>query len=174
MNNVQASDKPSPYWPWLVLCVVILVLDQSSKHWIKENFLLGQSSPLLEVLNVVRAHNTGAAFSFLASDEGWQRWFFSVLGCAAAAILFWIIKTHASQKVFCLALSLIMAGAMGNVIDRLLYGYVIDFLDFHWAQAHFAAFNLADSAITGGAILLIFEEFFKKSPPTQDTNTPQA
>jgi signal peptidase II len=116
---------------------------------------------VLEVLNLVRAHNTGAAFSFLASDEGWQRWFFSVLGSAAAMVLFWIIKTHSEQKMFCLALSMILAGALGNVLDRLLYGYVIDFLDFHWAQAHFAAFNLADSAITGGAILLIAQEFFK-------------
>jgi len=173
MNPVQESPKPSPYWPWLALCVVILVLDQWSKYWIKENFLLGQSTPVLEILNFVRAHNTGAAFSFLASDEGWQRWFFSLLGCTAAAILFWIIKTHASQKVFCLALSLIMAGALGNVIDRLLYGYVIDFLDFHWAQNHFAAFNLADSAITGGAILLILEEFLKKpvAPTPEQSNS---
>ncbi len=165
MNPNDEASKPSPYWPWLILCGVILVLDQCSKYWIKENFVLGQSVPVLDALNFVRAHNTGAAFSFLASDEGWQRWFFSVLGCSAAAILFWIIKTHSAQKVFCLALSLIMAGALGNVIDRLVYGYVIDFLDFHWAQTHFAAFNLADSAITGGAILLIVEEFIKKPLP---------
>lgn len=155
-------NKTSSYWFWLALCALILVLDQSTKYWIKDNFVLGQSWPALEILNLVRAHNTGVAFSFLASDEGWQRWFFSSLGCAAAAILFAIIKTHADQRAFCLALTLIMAGALGNVIDRVLYGYVIDFLDFHWAQAHFAAFNLADSAITGGAILLIALEFLNR------------
>jgi signal peptidase II len=118
--------------------------------------------------NLVRAHNSGAAFSFLSDASGWQRWFFSIIGLLAAVLLVWLLKSHAGQKLFSFALSCILGGAVGNVIDRLLYGYVVDFLDFHWrwlapvfAGGHFPAFNIADSAITIGACCLILDELLR-------------
>jgi signal peptidase II len=109
-------------------------------------------------LNIVRAHNPGAAFSFLAGAAGWQRWFFVVLGIAASAFIVWMILKHPGQRLFCLAVSMILGGALGNVVDRLLHGHVIDFIQVHWAGWYFPSFNVADSAITVGAALLIFDE----------------
>jgi signal peptidase II len=94
----------------------------------------------------------------VADAAGWQRWFFTAIGVAAAIFITWMLKSHAGQTLFSLAMALILGGAIGNVIDRVMYGYVVDFLDFHWADRHFPAFNLADSAITLGAILLILDE----------------
>jgi signal peptidase II len=111
--------------------------------------------------NVVHAHNNGAAFSFLAAASGWQRWFFTALGLVAAVVIIWLLRSHAGQRLFCFAMACILGGALGNVTDRLLYGYVIDFLDFHWNAMHFATFNLADSAITVGAICLILDELLR-------------
>jgi signal peptidase II len=107
---------------------------------------------------VVRAHNTGAAFSFLADAAGWQRWFFMAIGIAAAVFIIWMLKSHAGQKLFCFSMAAILGGAVGNVIDRVMHGYVVDFLDFHLAGRHFPAFNVADSAITIGAICLVIDE----------------
>jgi len=109
----------------------------------------------------VRAHNTGAAFSFLAAAGGWQRWFFTALGVAAAVFIVWQLRAHAGQKLFCFALASILGGAVGNVIDRVVHGYVVDFLDFHWHGWHFPAFNVADSAITVGAACLILDELLR-------------
>jgi signal peptidase II len=109
----------------------------------------------------VRAHNKGAAFSFLAGASGWQRWFFTALGFVAAAIILYMLKSHAGQKLFSFALACILGGAIGNVVDRLMYGYVVDFLDFHWHGMHFPAFNVADSAITVGAICLVLDELLR-------------
>ena len=111
--------------------------------------------------NVVRAHNTGAAFSFLAGAGGWQRWFFTGIGVVAAIFMVWMLKSHPGQKLFSFAIACILGGAIGNVIDRLLYGYVVDFLDFHWKTIHFPAFNIADSAITIGATCLILDELLR-------------
>ena len=105
------------------------------------------------------SHNTGAAFSFLADATGWQRWLFTGIGTVAAAVMVWLLKSHAGQKLF--ALACILGGAVGNVIDRILYGYVVDFLDFYWRGWHFPAFNLADSAITLGAGCLILDELIR-------------
>jgi signal peptidase II len=111
--------------------------------------------------NIVRVHNSGAAFSFLANAGGWQRWFFTAIGIGAALLMIWMLKKHAGQKLFAFAISSILGGAVGNVIDRVLYGYVVDFLDFHWAGWHFPAFNVADSAITVGAACLILDELLR-------------
>jgi signal peptidase II len=109
-------------------------------------------------LNWTLVYNPGAAFSFLAQAGGWQRWFFTGIGLIAAVVMIWLIRKNSSQTLFCLALSLILSGAIGNVIDRILYGAVVDFVDLHYAGWHWPAFNIADSAITIGVILLILDE----------------
>ncbi len=153
---------------WLGLAFILLLADQFTKVLVVGYYQLGDSTYVTSFFNVVRAHNSGAAFSFLANESGWQRWFFTALGLAAAVFITWMLRQHAGQKLFCFALACILGGAVGNVIDRLLYGYVVDFLDFHWkwlspvfAAGHFPAFNVADSAITVGAICLILDELLR-------------
>jgi signal peptidase II len=143
---------------WLGLALVVIVLDQFTKTLILGYFQLGDSHHVTSFFNVVRVHNTGAAFSFLAGAAGWQRWFFITLGFVAAGFIVWMLRSHPSQKLFCFAVTMIMGGALGNVIDRLLHGYVVDFIQVHWAGWYFPSFNLADSAITLGAALLIVDE----------------
>ena len=109
-------------------------------------------------LNWTLVYNPGAAFSFLAQAGGWQRWFFTGFGLIAAVVIIWLIRKNTSQTLFCLAMSLVLSGAIGNVIDRILYGAVVDFVDLHYAGWHWPAFNIADSAITIGVILLILDE----------------
>lgn len=146
---------------WLGLAFVILLVDQFTKVLIVGYYHLGDSTYVTSFFNVVRAHNTGAAFSFLAGASGWQRWFFTVLGFVAAGVILWMLKSHPGQRLFSFAMACILGGALGNVIDRLLYGYVVDFLDFHWRNWHFPAFNVADSAITVGAACLILDELLR-------------
>ncbi|KWT79182.1 MULTISPECIES: signal peptidase II [unclassified Variovorax] len=145
-------------WPWLALALVILILDQFTKTLILGYYKLGDATYITSFFNIVRAHNTGAAFSFLADAAGWQRWFFTAIGIAAALFIVWMLRSHAGQKLFSFAMALILGGAIGNVVDRMMHGYVVDFLDFHLAGRHFPAFNVADSAITIGAICLILDE----------------
>ncbi|MHB1200925.1 MAG: signal peptidase II [Polaromonas sp.] len=144
--------------PWLGLALMVLIADQLTKVLILGYYRLGDATYVTSFFNIVRVHNTGAAFSFLAGASGWQRWFFTAIGIAAALIIVGLLKSHAGQKLFSFALACILAGALGNVIDRSLYGYVVDFLDFHYGNWHFPAFNLADSAITVGAVSLIVDE----------------
>lgn len=151
--------------PWLGIAAIVILFDQFTKVLITSNFVFGQERYVTSFFNVVRAHNKGAAFSFLAHAGGWQRWAFTALALAAAGLIIWLLKQHGHQRLFAWALALILGGAIGNVIDRLAYGYVVDFLEFHWAflqpvfyQGKFPAFNVADSAITVGAALLIFDE----------------
>jgi signal peptidase II len=146
---------------WLALAVLVILLDQLTKLLIVGQYPLGWSQSVTHFFNLVRVHNTGAAFSFLASASGWQRWFFTGLGAVAAVLIVWMLRSHPGQKLFGFALSLILGGAIGNVIDRLMYGHVVDFLDVHWAGWHFPAFNLADSAITLGAGCLLLDEFLR-------------
>ena len=146
---------------WLGLALVLLMADQFTKILIVGYYQLGDSTWVTGFFNVVRVHNSGAAFSFLASASGWQRWFFTAIGLGAAVLILWLLKSHAGQKLFSFALACILGGAIGNVIDRVLYGYVVDFLDFHWHGWHFPAFNIADSAITVGAICLILDELLR-------------
>lgn len=147
--------------PWLGLALILLIADQFTKILILGYFRLGDSMPVNSFFNLVRVHNLGAAFSFLASESGWQRWFFTALGVAAALFIVWLLRAHAGQKLFSFALACVLGGAVGNVIDRMRYGYVVDFLDFHYGGWHFPAFNLADSAITLGAICLILDELLR-------------
>lgn len=146
---------------WLALAMLVLVVDQLTKWLIIGQFMLGDSRVITGFFNLVRAHNPGAAFSFLAQAGGWQRWMFTGLGVGASALLVWMLRTHPGQKLFGFAVSCILGGAVGNVIDRLVHGYVIDFLDVHWAGWHFPAFNVADSAITLGAACLLLDELIR-------------
>jgi signal peptidase II len=143
---------------WLSIALIIIVLDQFTKTLILHYFLHGDSHYVTSFFNIVRVHNSGAAFSFLAGASGWQRWFFIGLGIVVSGFIVWMLRTQGHQKLFAWSLSLILGGAVGNVVDRMLHGYVVDFLDFHWAGWHFPAFNVADSAISVGAALLILDE----------------
>jgi len=158
----------SGLWLWLGLALLVLLADQLTKTLIIGSFQLGDSRTLTSYFNLVRVHNSGAAFSFLSSASGWQRWFFVGLGLVATVAIVWMLKRHGSQRLFSFALSMILGGALGNVIDRLLHGHVIDFLQFHWdwlspvfAGGYFPSFNVADSAITLGAICLILDELLR-------------
>jgi signal peptidase II len=152
-------------WVWLGVALIVIALDQLTKTMIMGQFALHESHPVTPFFNIVRAHNAGAAFSFLAGAAGWQRWFFVGLGVAASAFIVWMLRRHPEQTLFCFAVSLILGGALGNVIDRLMHGHVVDFLDFHFAflqplfpGGHFPSFNVADSAITVGAVCLVLDE----------------
>lgn len=147
--------------PWLGLALLLLIIDQLTKVLILDAYRLGEGTHVTSFFNIVRVHNLGAAFSFLASASGWQRWFFTAIGAAAALFILWLLNSHAGQKLFSFALACILGGAVGNVIDRVLHGYVVDFLDFHYANWHFPAFNIADSAITAGALCLIMDELLR-------------
>ncbi len=151
--------------PWLGIAIIVILLDQISKVVTLRAFALGDSHPVTSFFNLVRVHNHGAAFSFLANAGGWQRWFFVGLGAVAVSFIIYMLRQHGGQRMFSWALTLVMGGAVGNVIDRLVHGYVVDFLDFHWTwlapvfpAGHFPAFNIADCAITIGAALLILDE----------------
>ena len=143
---------------WAVIAALLVGLDQLSKLVIVNTYALGEFSTLTSWFNIVRVHNSGAAFSFLADAGGWQRWFFIGLGVIAVAYLGYLIIQHARQTWFALAATLIIAGAIGNTIDRLSYGYVVDFIDWHVSGWHWPAFNLADSFISVGAVLFILDE----------------
>ena len=160
-KSKSAFTSGSGVWLWLAVAIITLLLDQLTKVAIVGAFSLGEALPITSFFNLVRVHNPGAAFSFLADAGGWQRWFFTGLGVAAAGVMVYLLRSHAGQTLFCLALSLLLGGAVGNVIDRLLYSHVIDFLDFYYGTWHFPAFNVADSAITLGAGLLILDELLR-------------
>jgi signal peptidase II len=146
---------------WLALAFIILLMDQFTKVLIVGYYQLHDSTYVTNFFNIVRAHNTGAAFSFLAGAAGWQRWFFTAIGLAAAGLIIWMLRSHSGQKLFSFAMACILGGALGNVIDRMTRGYVVDFLDFHWRGMHFPAFNVADSGITIGAACLILDELLR-------------
>lgn len=151
---------------WLWLSALVIALDQLSKAWIINHFAFGESFTVLSVFNLVLAHNTGAAFSFLNDAGGMQRWLFSIIAIVASVWIVRLLRKHRAQVLFAFALSMILGGALGNLMDRLAYGYVVDFLSFHWDQHYFPAFNLADSAITCGAFLLILDSFKEKKHGT--------
>lgn len=156
----SSSSGPS-LWVWLGVALVVILLDQLTKTLILGDFQIGETRTVTSFFNVVRVHNTGAAFSFLAGASGWQRWFFVGLGAAASAVIVWMLMKHPGQKLFCFAIALILGGAVGNVIDRLIHGYVVDFIQLHYTGRAFPSFNLADSAITLGAICLVLDELLR-------------
>ncbi|MEO8542110.1 MAG: signal peptidase II [Betaproteobacteria bacterium] len=147
--------------PWLGLALVILIVDQFSKIMVLGYYQFGDSTRVTSFFNLVRVHNEGAAFSFLAGAAGWQRWLFSAVGIGAALFIVWMLRSHPGQRLFAFAMSCILGGAIGNVIDRLVHGYVVDFLQFHYAGWYFPSFNVADSAITIGAVVLILDELLR-------------
>ena len=158
----MARTAPAGGWlPWLGLALAVLIADQFTKVLILGYYQLGDSTYVTGFFNVVRAHNTGAAFSFLSSASGWQRWLFTGIGMAAAVFIVWLLRSHAGQRLFSFALACILGGAIGNVVDRLLHGYVVDFVQVHWNGWYFPAFNFADSAITVGAACLILDEVLR-------------
>ena len=145
-------------WIWLTL--LCLVVDQVSKQWVVGSMELYQSINVLPFFDIRYVHNPGAAFSFLADQGGWQRWFFTVIAVIASIIfIVWMAKTPKEQKTLSIAFALMLSGALGNLIDRVMYGYVIDFLDFYLCGTHWPAFNVADSMIFIGAALMIIDSF---------------
>ena len=142
--------------PWLILAVVVGVLDQLTKQMVMANLQLGQMIPVTSFFNLVLVFNTGAAFSFLAEHSGWQRWFFTVLAFAISAWMLTLMHHHRHEKLLPAAFALIIGGALGNVYDRLIHGAVVDFLHFHYAGWSWPAFNLADSAITVGVVMMLW------------------
>jgi signal peptidase II len=146
----------------VILALIVLVLDLASKHWVESILLHGQQIPLTDFFNLVLTYNAGAAFSFLSDASGWQRWFFSGIAAAASILIVYLLRKHAAEKLFCLALSLVLGGALGNLWDRITLGHVVDFLDFYVGGYHWPAFNVADSAIFLGAMFLIVESFRHK------------
>ena len=145
--------------PWFGIALVVILLDQVTKLTVERTFAYGETVPLTSFFNLIKVYNPGAAFSFLGDASGWQRWFFLAIAIGAVGFCLYMMKKNASQRLFCFALALIMAGAIGNGIDRVAHGHVIDFLDFYWTGiGHFPAFNIADIGISVGAFLFIVDE----------------
>jgi signal peptidase II len=150
---------------WLALSAVVIVLDLLTKHWVQSVLTDGEQRPLTSFFNLVLFHNQGAAFSFLANAGGWQRIFFSAISVIASAVIIYLLRKHSNQKLFCLGLALILGGALGNLYDRLTLGYVVDFLYFHYQGYYWPAFNVADSAISCGVALMLWDSFKRPAHP---------
>ena len=159
----DASNYRWLHWLWLSL--IVFVLDQFTKYAITASFQIGESKYIVSWFNLVLAHNTGAAFSFLANAGGWQRGFFIVLTLTITAVLLWMLRNNHRNRLLSIALALVVGGAVGNLCDRVLHGYVIDFVQWHVAGHYWPAFNVADSAICLGAALLILDSFRKQPDP---------
>ena len=155
---------------WLWISLVVLVIDQITKQAITASFQYGESKYIFSWFNLVLAHNSGAAFSFLASASGWQREFFIVLTSIISCVLLWMLKSNSTNRMLSIALALVLGGAFGNLYDRVQYGYVIDFVQWHVAGYYWPAFNVADSAICLGAVLLILDSF--RTPAPAPTHPP--
>jgi signal peptidase II len=159
-SSSSSSSSSSKYGlaPWLAIAALVLLIDQLTKITVVRLFSYGESQAVTSFFNLVLIYNKGAAFSFLSTESGWQRYLFTGLGIAAALFIIFLLKRHAGQRMFCTALALILGGAIGNVVDRIAYGHVIDFLDFYMRNWHWPAFNIADSAICVGAVLFVIDE----------------
>jgi len=155
----SSSQGAGSIAPWLGIAFIIVLCDQLTKIVVDKLFVYGETRPITSFFNLVLAYNKGAAFNFLSDQGGWQRYLFTAIGIAAVCYIVFLLRRHSGQRLFCWALALLMGGAVGNVIDRVAYGHVIDFLDFyHRSLGHFPAFNIADSAISIGAVLFIYDE----------------
>ena len=152
-------DARSRWYRWLGVSAVVLVLDLATKAWITSLFQLGETRVVTPFFNLVLAYNSGAAFSFLAGAGGWQRWFFIVVTVAVGAVLVTMLRRHHANRLLAVAVALVLGGAAGNLWDRALTGHVVDFIQVHGAGYYFPAFNVADSAITVGVILLLWDSF---------------
>jgi signal peptidase II len=152
---------PGSMLPWLALALILVIADQFTKVLILGYYKLGDSTYVTSFFNIVRAHNTGAAFSFLAGAGGWQRWLFTGIAVAATIFILWMLRRHSGERLFSFSLACILGGAIGNLVDRLLHGYVVDFIQVHYGGWYFPAFNVADAAITIGAGCLILDELLR-------------
>lgn len=160
----QADGAPArrpALWPWLALALAIILVDQWTKVYFDSALQYGERINLLPIFDFTLLYNRGAAFSFLSTAGGWQRWLFTALGVGAAVFILWLLHRNRGQFRFCLALSMILGGALGNVIDRTQHGHVIDFLLFYWRDWYYPAFNVADIGIVCGAILLVLDEILR-------------
>lgn len=158
------ETQPAPSQPrsrllrWLVLAAIIIVVDQLTKQYFDGAYRYGERVNVLPFFDFTLLYNPGAAFSFLADGQGWQRWLFTVIALSAVGLILHLLRKHPGQTLFCTALSMILGGAVGNLIDRVMHGHVVDFLLFYWDSWYFPAFNVADIGITCGAALLILDE----------------
>jgi len=158
--------RPGKYLLWLLLAAVLVALDWWTKHLASQNLMMYRPVEITPWLNLTLAHNEGAAFSFLAGAGGWQRWFFSVVAVVISVILMvWLWRLPDRSRLLPVAISLVLGGAIGNLIDRVRFGYVVDFVDVHYSGWHWPAFNLADSVIVIGVILLLIEGFLPRRGP---------
>jgi len=150
-------ESPRAWTRWLVLSAVVVAADLATKEWVSSTFRYGETLEVLPFFNLVLVHNTGAAFSFLAGAGGWQRWFFSVVAVVISAVLVWMLRKPDTGRLLSTALALVLGGALGNLYDRVTLGYVVDFVQLHAGGYYFPAFNVADSAITVGVALLLWD-----------------
>ncbi|HZV63113.1 MAG TPA: signal peptidase II [Methylophilaceae bacterium] len=152
---------------WLGFSAVVLVLDLWTKHWIQAHIAYGEHVPVTSFFDLVLFHNEGAAFSFLAGAGGWQRFMFSLIAIIASVVIVYLLRKHPERKLFSLGLSLVLGGALGNLYDRVTLGYVVDFIFLHYQREYYwPAFNVADSAISGGVVLLLIDSFRKPAQPS--------
>jgi signal peptidase II len=159
---MSVSENRSRTAAWLLVSLLVVFLDQASKSYITAHYDEFEFTPVLPILDITRMHNVGAAFSFLATASGWQRWLFIGLAIAVSvAIVVWLWRMPRSKRLLAAGLALVLGGAIGNVIDRIRLGHVVDFIHFHWDRAYFPAFNVADSAITVGAACLLLDALFE-------------
>ncbi|EON90707.1 lipoprotein signal peptidase [Marinobacter lipolyticus SM19] len=166
MDAVMSDERPGAKLKWLWLSVLVIALDLGTKAMATAMLTYGNPVPVIPSFNLTLLHNTGAAFSFLAGADGWQRWFFVVLAIGVSvALVIWLRSLKRHETWLAVAVALILGGALGNVYDRVVHGYVVDFLHFYWQDWHFPAFNLADTAITIGAGMMILDMFRK--PPEE-------
>ncbi|MDO8962569.1 MAG: signal peptidase II [Methylophilus sp.] len=149
---------------WLSISGVVIALDLYTKHLVQQAFAYGEHLRVTSYFDLVRYHNTGAAFSFLADAGGWQKWFFTAVSVVASVVIIYLLKKHPHNKLFSWGLALVLGGALGNLYDRITLGYVVDFLYFYYQQFAWPAFNVADSAICVGVALLLLDSF--KQPTT--------
>ena len=157
-KSAVMPEQTMPKLKWLMLSFIVLILDQVSKWLVISNMKLYESIQLLPGFNLTYVHNTGAAFSFLSDAGGWQRWLFALIALAISAVLtVWLLRLKSQETLLAISISLILGGAVGNLVDRIAYGYVIDFLDVYYQQWHWPAFNIADSAICIGVALMLLE-----------------
>ena len=155
MNNLSKKLM----YKWFGISAIIVVLDLYTKRLIQNAFVYGEQLTITSFFDLVRYHNEGAAFSFLADAGGWQKWFFSSISIVAVVVIIYLITKHQNQKLFCIGLALVLGGAIGNLYDRLTLGYVVDFLSFHVNGLFWPAFNVADSAICVGVAFLLLDSF---------------
>ena len=151
------------FYRYLSISAIIAAVDLYTKHLIQKAFQYGEQLTITGFFDLVRYHNMGAAFSFLADAGGWQKWFFTIVSIIASIVIIYLLKKYAQNKLFCFGLALVLGGALGNLYDRLTLGYVVDFLSFHINDLYWPAFNVADSAICVGVALLLMDSFKQKS-----------